>query len=163
MGKIIRSFFWMGSVLLLSCNSNSVYSDYQALSNSWNKEKSVDFTFQPPDTVQPYNMFIHLRNDESYKFSNLFLIVNLNFPDGRVIADTLEYEMARPDGEWLGQGITDLKESKLWYRENVVFPVSGDYTVSVKHAMREVGEVEGIGELEGITDVGIEITKPEKK
>ncbi|MBC9794568.1 gliding motility lipoprotein GldH [Sinomicrobium weinanense] len=163
MDKIIRSFFWTGCMFLLSCNSNNVYSDYQALHNAWDKDESVDFTFRPPDTVQPYNMFIHLRNDENYKFSNLFLIVNLNFPDGKVIADTLEYKMARPDGEWLGQGFTELKESKLWYKENVVFPASGNYTVAIKHAMRKVGEVEGVGELEGITDVGIEIDKPDKK
>ncbi|MGS2762507.1 gliding motility lipoprotein GldH [Sinomicrobium sp. M5D2P9] len=159
MGKIFRLFFWMGSTLLLSCDSESVYSDYQALNHPWSKEESVGFTFQPPDTVQTYNMFINLRNDDNYPFSNLFLIVKLNFPDGKVIADTLEYEMAEPDGKWLGEGFTDLKESKLWYKENVVFPDSGEYTVAIEHAMRKIGEEEGIGELEGITDIGLQIKK----
>ncbi|MGS2741368.1 gliding motility lipoprotein GldH [Sinomicrobium sp. M5D2P17] len=159
MGKIFRLFFWMGSILLLSCDSDSAYSDYQALNHPWDKEESVDFTFEPPDTIQPHNMFINLRNDNNYPFSNLFLIVKLNFPDGKVIADTLEYEMAKPDGQWLGEGFTDLKESKLWYKENVVFPISGEYTVAIEHAMRKMGEEEGIGELEGITDIGLQIEK----
>lgn len=164
MGKIFRLFFWMGSMLLLSCGSdNAYYFDYQALNHSWNKEESVDFTFEPPDTIQPYNMYINLRNDNNYPFSNLFLIVKLNFPDGRVIADTLEYEMAKPDGEWLGEGFTDLKESKLWYKENVVFPDPGEYTVAIEHAMRKIGEAEGVGELKGITDIGLQIEKSNKE
>lgn len=163
MGNIFRLFFGLGILLLWSCDHGSVYSGYQSVNDSWKKGQSVDFTFQSPDTLKAYNMFINLRNDNDYPFSNLFLIVKLNFPDGRIIADTLQYEMAKPDGEWLGSGFTDLKENKLWYKENVVFPVSGTYTVGIEHAMRKVGEEQGIADLKGITDVGLEIEKVNKE
>ena len=65
--------------------------------------------------------------------------------------------MALPDGKWLGKGYGSLKENKLWYKENIVFPLQGVYTLKVAHAMRQNGTVEGVSELEGIPDVGFQI------
>ncbi|RAV28288.1 gliding motility lipoprotein GldH [Sinomicrobium soli] len=162
MTNICRSLSVAGCMLMLSCDhASGVYSEYRALEDAWPKGKAVEFAFEAPDTTQVYDMFINLRNDERYPFSNLYLIVNLDFPDGRVIADTLEYEMAAPDGTWLGRGFTDLKENRLWYKESVVFPVPGTYAVGIEQAMRKVGEEEGLEELEGITDVGLQIEKAE--
>jgi gliding motility-associated lipoprotein GldH len=59
----------------------------------------------------------------------------------------------------LGKGNGSIKESKLWYKENIVFSTSGVYTIEVSQAMRKNGNVSGIINLEGITDVGIEVTK----
>lgn len=137
-----------------------VKSEYRATDNgSWSKDDILEFNFTEIDTVQKHNVFINVRNDETYPYNNLFLIAELNFPDGNTVIDTLEYEMALPDGTWLGKGHGSLKENKLWYKENIVFPTSGVYTLRVSHAMRKNGSVNGIENLEGITDVGFEIEK----
>ena len=80
--------------------------------------------------------------------------------NGKVISDTLEYEMAYPNGDWMGQGFGDVYESKLWYKENVRFPETGTYQFKIRQAMRKNGNVNGISELQGITDVGFRIEKP---
>ena len=67
--------------------------------------------------------------------------------------------MASPTGEWLGTGMGSVKESKLWYRENVDFSNMGVYKLRVAHAMRKNGEVDGLENLLGITDVGVEVEK----
>jgi gliding motility-associated lipoprotein GldH len=85
----------------------------------------------------------------------------MNFPNSEVVSDTLQYAMAKPDGEWLGTGF-DVKESKLWYKENVKFPSSGNYKVTVQQAVRKLGNVQGDQALDGITDVGITIEKATK-
>ncbi|MCX2718610.1 gliding motility lipoprotein GldH [Lentiprolixibacter aurantiacus] len=145
-------------LLFAACNSNLVFSEYQANSGGiWSKEDVKEFIFTEEDTISRFNLFINIRNDNQYPFSNLFLITDLNFPDGTVVRDTLEYEMALPDGKWLGKGYGSLKENKLWYKENIVFPLRGVYTLKVAHAMRQNGTVEGVTELEGITDVGFQI------
>ncbi len=137
-----------------------VKSEYRATDGgSWNKDDVLEFTFSELDTVQEHDLFINVRNDETFPYNNLFLIAELNFPDGNTVTDTLEYEMALPDGTWLGKGYGSLKESKLWYKENIVFPTSGVYTLRVSHAMRKNGSVNGVINLEGITDVGFEIVK----
>ncbi len=137
-----------------------VSSEYKSLNGAvWNKEEVLEFSFSEMDTVQEYNLFINVRNDNTFPYSNLFLITSLSTPEGEVLQDTLEYNMALPDGTWLGKGSGSLKENKLWYKENIVFPTSGVYTLEVSHAMRKNGNVQGIIALEGITDVGLEITK----
>ncbi len=82
------------------------------------------------------------------------------FPHGKTIKDTLEYKMAEPSGKLLGEGLMGVKENKLWYKEKVVFSEKGEYTVNIQHAMRENGKVNGIEELQGITDVGFRIENP---
>lgn len=119
----------------------------------------MEFSFSDLDSTQAYNMYITLRNDEQYPYSNLFLIAEMTGPDGTSLRDTLEYEMADASGNWMGTGYGSVKENKLWYRENIVFPDSGVYTVTVSHAMRKNGSVEGIQELPGVLDVGLQIEK----
>jgi len=65
--------------------------------------------------------------------------------------------MAAPDGSWLGTGIGGVKESKLWYKENVSFFEEGNYILTVSQAVRNNGEVSGVSQLKGITEVGYSI------
>ena len=157
---IRRAVFLIAVLVVGACSNGSIYSEYQSLPNgNWTKNQALAFTVHPTDTIAKHNIFIHIRNDDSYAFSNLFLITKMEFPNGNTVVDTLEYEMAKPSGEWLGKGSTATKESKLWYKENVTFPSSGNYTISVAHAMRKNGDVNGVSNLQGVTEVGIQIEK----
>ncbi len=153
----ILLFILLFSFAFVSCDSNSVFDKYKSVPNKWHKDSIVSFEVNPPDSTNAYNLFVTLRNTNEYKFNNLFLIVGMNFPNGKVIKDTLEYKMAKPNGELLGTGFTDVKENKLWYKEQVVFEESGEYTVNIQHAMRENGKINGVIDLEGITDIGFRI------
>ena len=144
-------------LMLMSCDKNREFDQYESIPDQWHRDSVMSFEFTAPDTIRQYNLFINLRNNSDYNYSNLFLIANMNFPNGKVISDTLEYRMAEPSGEWLGTGFGELKESKLWYKENVRFTETGDYRIDIQQAMRKSGEPEGIEELEGITEVGFRI------
>ncbi|MEO8773972.1 MAG: gliding motility lipoprotein GldH [Gelidibacter sp.] len=143
--------------LVLSCDSNQIFDEYKSVPNQWNKDTLISFTVTPPDSTKFYNLFINVRNTNDYKFSNLFLIAEMNFPHGKTIKDTLEYQMAKPDGAFIGEGFTDVKENKLWYKEGVKFDEIGEYNITIQHAMRNNGEVNGVDDLKGITDVGFRI------
>ena len=146
--------------LFFSCSDNLVRSEYRATDNgAWNKDNTFEFTFSNLDTVQGHDMFITVRNDATFPYNNLFLIAELEFPTGETVKDTLEYQMALPDGTWLGKGYGSIKENKLWYKENIVFPTAGVYNLRVSHAMRKNGSVNGVVNLEGVTDVGFEIER----
>lgn len=147
-------------LMLVSCDSNVIKSEYRSLNNGiWNKDEVLEFSISEMDTLQEHDIFIMVRNDNTFDYSNLFLIAALTTPEGEVIKDTLEYTMALPDGTWLGKGNGSIKENKLWYKENIDFPSSGVYTIAISHAMRKNGSVAGIVGLQGITDIGIEVTK----
>ena len=83
----------------------------------------------------------------------------MELPNGFTKVDTLEYEMADVDGTLLGDGFSDVKESKLFYKENV--RLRSKYKVHIKQAVRENGKVPGVTALNGITDVGFRIEKKE--
>ena len=112
-----------------------VYSDYQPIKEGkWRMDEGVDFQFSELDSTQTYNMFINIRNDDSFAFSNLFLITELEYPNGTTVKDTLEYRMADPSGQWLGKGLGSVKENKLWFKENIDFPWAFHQT----HPMRPI-------------------------
>jgi len=152
-------FFAMCFLMVVSCDPNRVYDEYKSVPNVWHKDSVISFKVNPQDSLKPYNLFVNLRNTNEYKYNNLFLIIEMVFPHGKTITDTLEYKMADPTGKLLGTGLTDIKENKLWYKEHVVFKESGNYTVHIQHAMRENGKVNGVENLEGITDVGFRIER----
>ncbi|HHC79892.1 MAG TPA: gliding motility lipoprotein GldH [Flavobacteriia bacterium] len=148
------------SLSIISCNDTTVFDTYKPISKAqWHKDSIVSFTFNPVDTLSKNNVYINIRNNNDYPYSNLFLIVDIHFPDNNTVVDTLEYEMTDAQGKFLGSGFTDIKENKLEYKTNVAFPTKGTYTFSIQHAMRKSGEVNGITLLDGITDVGLQIEK----
>ncbi len=158
MAKILIVAFVL--VLASSCKRQVVYNQFQAIEgNQWHKDSLIHFTIPSQDTVQKNNIYVTLRNNKDYEFSNLFLIVGIRFPNNYQIVDTLEYEMTTPEGRFLGTGISDVKENKLEYKTNVTFSQMGDYDLTVQQAMRKTREVEGLEYLNGITDVGVQIEK----
>ena len=157
MGKRLVFLPFLGLLLFASCDKTRVFDRYESIPGDWHRDSLVRFRFNAPDTVNNYDLFLNLRNNSDYNFSNIYLITELNFPNGKVISDTLQYEMAAPGGEWLGTGFGDVKESKLWYKENIRFTEAGEYLLTVQQAMRKRDSVQGIQQLEGITEVGFRI------
>lgn len=155
------SFIFLSILFLLfSCSDKIEFTKYKSLQNSsWEANKKISFEFDIKDTISPKNLFINIRNNKDYLFSNLYVITELSFPNGDKIIDTLQYEMADNSGKYLGKGFTEIKENKLFYKEEKVFPVSGKYIFNIHHAMRKNGEVNGIPFLEGLQDVGFSIEK----
>ncbi|NRT13037.1 gliding motility lipoprotein GldH [Flavobacterium sp. 14A] len=147
------------AVVFCSCDKTRVFDEYKSVGSAWHKDSIVSFDLPQLDSTQRYNMFINVRDNDNYKFNNLFLIVSLELPNGFTKIDTLEYQMAEPDGTLLGNGFTDIKESKLFYKEGVRF--RSPYKVSIKQAVRETGKIPGVQELDGITEVGLRIEKIE--
>ena len=153
----------VGLFLVSSCDSKAVYDVYKSVPNQWHKDSLVSFNFKAPDTTKAYNLYVNLRNTNDYEFSNLFLIVEMNYPNGKAVKDTLEYKMAAPNGELLGSGFSDVKENRLWYRgfktpfRFTELSETKDYKVTVQHAMRANGSVNGVENLEGITDIGFRV------
>lgn len=141
----------------VSCDSGVVVHENKELAGSWNKNEVIEFTIPRLDSLKNYNLFIHIRNTNEYKYNNIFLITTMKFPHGKQIIDTLEYRMANADGSWLGQGIGSVKDNKLWYKEGILFAENGDYNITITHAVRNNGNVEGVSELEGIIDVGYSV------
>ena len=146
-------------ILFSSCDKKRAFDEYKSVGSAWHKDSIVTFTLPELDSTKRYNLFINVRDNSNYQYNNLFLIVALELPNGFTKVDTLEYQMADSDGTLLGNGFSDIKESKLFYKENVRF--RSKYKVYIKQAVRENGKIPGVTALDGITEVGFRIEKKE--
>ncbi|MGL5112543.1 MAG: gliding motility lipoprotein GldH [Flavobacterium sp.] len=142
-------------LLFWACDKKRVFDDYQSVGSGWNKDSVVSFDLPVLDSTKTYNLYVNLRANDAYPFNNIFLIVAMEQKNGFTKVDTLEYQMAHPDGTLLGDGFSDLKESKLLYKEKVT--CKGTSKVYIKQAVRENGKVPGVPVLDGITNVGFRI------
>lgn len=128
-----------------------IYQDFVLEEGKWEATDEKEFVFEMKDTLQRRQMYVHLRNDETYKYSNLFLFVELEFPNGKKRIDTLECPLADATGRWYGKSFGSMIDHKVRYgSEPVLFPTGGEYKVKLVHAMREE-------ELEGVFNVGFSI------
>jgi gliding motility-associated lipoprotein GldH len=157
---VIHKFFLLTvlAIGITSCDSSQVFDQYVNVEdNIWLRSNIASFDFEISDTISRNNLFLNLRNNKDYEFSNLFLITQIYFPDGLRVIDTLEYEMTDKTGNFLGVGFTDIKENKLFFKENVRFNQEGRYTIKVEQAMRKVGNIHALDSLKGVTDLGVRI------
>ena len=159
--KQLAVFSVLTALLMGSCTGDAVFSTNTSFSDGWSVTDTVQAKLPQLDSTAAYNLFINVRNTNEYPFNNLFLIAIMEFPQGKVITDTLEYRMANPDGTWMGSGLGSVKENKLWYKQGVRFTELGEYKLSIVHAVRNNGVVDGVERLTGITDVGISAELPQ--
>lgn len=160
--KIKNSILFVLMLLLvISCDKKRVFDQYKSVGNAWHKDSIVTFELPKLDAKKPFNMYVNVRDNDAYPFSNLFLIVSLEQPNHQVKVDTLEYQMSNPDGTLLGDGFSDIKESKLFYKDKVNFTQKGIYKIHIKQATRQTGKIEGVTLLPGISDVGFRIESTE--
>lgn len=147
-------------ITLVSCDSKQTFDEYKSMENgAWEINTPITYEFGIKDTLAKKNLFINIRNNNDYEYSNLFLITKMKFPDGNMMQDTLEYDMADKTGKFLGEGFSEIKENKLLYKEQILFPSTGNYSLEVFQSMRKNGEVEGVKKLKGIIGVGFRIEK----
>lgn len=146
------------TLLLFSCDKKRVFDEYKSVGKGWNKDSIVSFDLPKVDLTKSYNLYLNVRDNNDYPFNNLFLIVSMEQPDKVTKVDTLEYAMADEEGNLLGDGFTDVKESKLVYKEHMKFK-PGSYKIHIRQAVRQTGKVTGVEKLEGITEVGFRIEK----
>lgn len=146
--------------LFISCQNKVIFNEYQSLENTkWESGEVVAIEIPIQDNLSHHNLYINIRNNADYAYSNIYLIARMTFPDHKQITDTLEYEMTDTHGKFLGSGFSDIKENKLFYKENIRFPKQGTYVFEVKQAMRKRNQITPIDPLKGVMDVGISVEK----
>jgi gliding motility-associated lipoprotein GldH len=138
---------------LCGCSRNRLFEEKVDITdNRWNAGDFVRFTFQVPDTSYPCDLYLMVRNTTEYDYSNLYLFLHTTLPDSTVAADTIDLNLARPDGKWLGKGIGKFRDSKILLMPGFRFPKTGTYRLEIEQAMRE-------SSISGISAIGLRIEK----
>jgi gliding motility-associated lipoprotein GldH len=141
--------------LMTACNTHIVYDENVPIDEGkWVYDRAVRFQVEVTDTQENYHFLMNIRNDNTYRYSNLFIFMTTYFPNGNITRDTIEFVLADESGKWLGKGWGRIRENNILLSENLRFPVTGKYTFLAQQAMRD-------DTLTGITDVGLIIKKAE--
>lgn len=130
---------WMVCLILaaVGCGPGPVAVDSAELDpDGWLATDTVRLTFEVDQPDHRHDLQFGLRHSEDYPYSNLYLFVRLDYPNGRTLTDTLECPLASPSGEWYGEGSRWI-DQRIGYKRGVGFPLPGEYTLQVVHAMRQ--------------------------
>ena len=153
-------FVALASVLFTGCSEPPVFqADVPIAEGAWDRAFEPSFTFTITDTVNKHDVFIDVRHNGDYPFSDLFLFVDLKGPGGRTLRDTVECLLADPSGKWYGKGqgfiFADRYQAHVLYKLGNRFPTGGEYTVTLQQAMRTE-------KLPGVLDVGMSVMRSQQ-
>ncbi len=142
-------------LMLASCRKKTEFEEFVAIPDAWNNRNLVHFNVNITDTVAPQNVYISVRHSGKYEFSNLYLFVTAESPNGNIKRDTVEVMLADEHGKWKGKGAASVFTLYYPYKDNIRFPIAGIYSFTVEQAM-------WIRDLKNISNIGLMIEKAGK-
>lgn len=154
--KLKTFFFIIGvCIILSSCDSARIYEENITIPDTgWELSNKLKYEVDIIDAAVNTNFYVNVRHAEAYPYSNLFLFITTNFPDGKKSIDTLECVLADEKGQWLGDGIGDIFDNQIPFKKNVRFPKAGKYIFEIEHGMRTP-------RVPLLMDIGLRIEKTE--
>ncbi len=137
------------SIGMIACDDSLIYENNQGFEdNTWSYQDAKTFSFDI-DSLTPVKLFINLRTTTNYPYSNIYMFLHSDYPNGYNDIDTLEFFLADPIGNWLGDNSGTVVENKAMISKGI-FPATGTYTFKLEQAMRN-------DSLPEILDVGIRV------
>lgn len=139
-------------VAFIACDRD-VYNKMKEIPDAnWDINDTYKFDVDITDSTDFYDFYVLLRHNTDYLYSNVYFFITTTMPDDSISVDTVEFILATPDGQWIGNGNGFVRSHEIMISKQFMFPGSGLYTFEFKQAMRDTV-------LHGITDIGIRICK----
>jgi len=138
-------------VFLAGCKDSAVIDTSQEINaHNWGYDNKVSFPVKITDASKAYNIYFNVRHTADYRYSNIFVLIHQAGAGIKPTTERREFQLAYPDGEWLGSGSGNLYSYQLMFRENYRFPKAGTYNFQFEQNMRD-------NPLREISDVGIRV------
>jgi len=148
--KTIRVAFVM-AICAVSCTDTAVLDENAAIENrAWHYEDQPRFTAHITDVSRPYHVYLNLRHTPDYAYSNIFVLLHQQSPNGRDTTERVELTLAEPDGRWVGRGSGSAYAHQHLVWESIHFADTGNYVFTLEQNMRE-------NPLREVIDVGIRV------
>ncbi|MBO7074647.1 MAG: gliding motility lipoprotein GldH [Bacteroidales bacterium] len=139
--------------MLVSCGNDKLFNDSVVIPEAkWDNRMLPFFDLTVNDTLSDYAFYLNIRHLENYRYSNLYVFLHTEFPNGNITHDTIECTFARPDGSWMSKGSGTIRSAKILLNPALRFPLTGSYHFEIEQAMRD-------DVLKGITDIGLSFEK----
>ncbi len=151
MKKAFRLFSILFLVVAAAACDSSVYNKMKEIPDSkWSMDYPIKFDVEISDTTTLFDFFVLLRHNTDYAYNNVYFFITSTTPSDSITCDTVEFILADPDGNWIGNGSGYLKSHEILISRKFRFPSEGLYSFEFQQAMRDTV-------LDGISDIGIKI------
>lgn len=146
-------YFAIAVTFLSSCVDASFYEENKSINNAaWTYDNKPSFQVKIDDNKAKYDVYINVRHNNAYDFSNIFVLLH---EKGNKLQDTAfrkEIKLAELDGKWLGKSSGSIYELDYLAKENYSFPDTGTYSFEIEQNMR-------INPLKDVVSVGFKVVK----
>lgn len=143
--------------VFISCNINPSFEKNIEIPNyKWDYTYTPSFTFLIDDTSAVYNFYVNVRHLDAYPYSNMWVWVHQQQPDGKQTHQRVQLKLAEADGKWGGNGLNGVWMVSLPYKQFTKLPARGEYHFSIEQDMR-------INPLPAVMDMGLKVEKIAKK
>ncbi|ATL46521.1 hypothetical protein COR50_04650 [Chitinophaga caeni] len=114
---------------------------------------SFELDLQAADTAFYYNIYVNIRHEDAYPFSNLWMTIMTTYPDSTAQEPVrVQLPLADINGKWLGSGIDDIYEHQVLIQEKAIFNQPGKYLFTFAQKMRQ-------NPLPHVMNVGLRVEK----
>ena len=134
-------------LLVSACGQKVIFDEKVTIdATGWDMDAPALFKVTQNDTSQILDIGMTFLHSKDYAYSNLWLFIEVNGPEGLVQKDTLELFLAHVDGNWLGKKKSDAIQVSAMYQYGVKLSHPGEYVFKIKQGMRP-NPLQGINEL----------------
>lgn len=153
--KVIALLFVV--FFISSCGPKKIYEkEYDLANQTWLYQDTLNFDFDIKDTLQIYDIVLHVKHKTSYSYQNMYTKISTAFPNNKRINQVLSIELAEPSGKWNGNTNAEHSDLHLAIQPDAYFNLLGKHTITLAQFMR-------IDSLRGIEKIGITIQETGKK
>lgn len=139
--RISKACLLLITILIVSCQNNILYHSYQPVQTTgWEKSDTLVYSLPQALPNQLYQYEIGIRHKDSYPYRDIWLTIN---------QDTLHLYLADSIGNWIGNGIGEIRQSTFPIQLNPI-PQDSIKEFHITHIMRDYS-------LQGILNVGLKI------
>ncbi len=139
-----NSWFFISILLLLTaCGKAPHYEkSYSFKKKEWTRDIKPSFEVEINDIDKKYNFTVLLRTTTDYNYSNLWIFLKTEAPDGTSAREPFQIHLANPEGAWLGNKTGTVVETALYFKERKL-PLKGKYTFTIEQGItsKQVDEV----------------------
>lgn len=153
---LLVAFVLLNVSLWSGCYSNYISDVNVSMpKHRWSYIDKITTVVDVKDHTKPYDLFFKLRHTAAYSYGNIFILFHYQAPGKKAVTRRYQYQLASPDGKWLGSGSGDLFTYTLPLLTGFKFPANGKYTLVIEQSMVD-------NPLHGISDGGIRIVKQQQ-
>ncbi|MBO7502054.1 MAG: gliding motility lipoprotein GldH [Paludibacteraceae bacterium] len=137
------------SSLIASCTGSYYMESRNINPLGWDKDSLLAYSFVVPDTVENYDILLHLRHLDNYPYQNMWLFLG---ETDSLITDTIEFYLADDRGMWLGNRGNGHISMSVLYESSIRFEQLGERHLYIRHGMRRAL-------LPGVSDLSVEVKR----